>query len=141
MPGHSFAWLADADVRLGPVLEAVVNGNYYWIPFHRIQKIQVESPSDLRDFVWTPVHFGWVNGGDAVGFIPARYPQSHEHEDPLVRLARKTEWLVAGDENVLGIGQRMLTTDTDEFALLDVREIMFDVAETSVVGEVESVDG
>lgn len=138
---HSFAWIADADMRLGPVLEAVVNGKYYWIPFHRIQKIQVESPSDLRDFVWAPVHFRWANGGEAVGFIPARYPQSHEHEDPLIRLSRKTDWLPAGDEDVLGVGQRMLTTDTTEFALLDVREIMFDVAETSIGGEVEPVNG
>jgi type VI secretion system protein ImpE len=28
-----FDWIADADSRLGPVLEAVVNGRYVWVPF------------------------------------------------------------------------------------------------------------
>ena len=30
--GKAFAWMADADMRLGPVLEAVINGRYYWVP-------------------------------------------------------------------------------------------------------------
>src|ERR1017187_9054145 len=29
--GQPCAWLADADGRLGPVLEAIVDGKYYWI--------------------------------------------------------------------------------------------------------------
>src|SRR4051794_34535938 len=33
---RAFAWIADADMRLGPVLEAVINGRYYWVPFARI---------------------------------------------------------------------------------------------------------
>src|SRR5690349_7496922 len=35
--GARFAWIADADARLGPVLEAIINGRYYWIPFERIR--------------------------------------------------------------------------------------------------------
>src|SRR5262245_56002893 len=31
--GRPFQWIADADSRLGPVLEAVINGRYYWVPF------------------------------------------------------------------------------------------------------------
>src|SRR5262245_11087520 len=31
--GKPFEWIADADSRLGPVLEAVINGRYYWVPF------------------------------------------------------------------------------------------------------------
>ncbi|MCB1805512.1 MAG: virulence protein SciE type, partial [Candidatus Competibacteraceae bacterium] len=33
--GAEFAWITDADPRLGPVLEAIVNGRYYWVPFQR----------------------------------------------------------------------------------------------------------
>ena len=51
---QAFEWIADADPRLGPVLEAVVNGRYYWIPFHRIREIRLEEPEDLRDMVWLP---------------------------------------------------------------------------------------
>jgi hypothetical protein len=41
--GQPFAWIADADTRLGPILEAIINGKYYWIPFQRIQGIQIEK--------------------------------------------------------------------------------------------------
>ena len=29
-----FDWIMDGDGRLGPVLEAIVNGRYYWVPFN-----------------------------------------------------------------------------------------------------------
>jgi len=47
--GEPFEWIADADSRLGPVLEAFVDGKYYWIPFNRIAKIETEKPTDMRD--------------------------------------------------------------------------------------------
>ncbi len=37
-----------------PVLEAMVNGKYYWIPFSRLASIVIEAPADLRDRVWLP---------------------------------------------------------------------------------------
>lgn len=122
--GVAFEWLADADMRLGPVLEAIVNGRYYWIPFQQIQEIQIEEPADLRDVVWTPAHFVWTNGGDAVGLIPTRYPDSENAEDDLLRLARKTEW-IDFDGTFIGLGQRLFSTNEEDFALMDVREIKF----------------
>ncbi len=41
-----FAWIADADSRIGPVLEAMINGRYFWIPFQRIRQIDIEPPED-----------------------------------------------------------------------------------------------
>ena len=125
--GKEFAWISDADPRLGPTLEAVLNGNYYWIPFHRIRRIVIEEPTDLRDMVWAAAHFEWANGGEAVGVIPTRYVGSENHENPLVRLSRQTEWQDLGDELFVGFGQRMIATDIDEFSLLDIREISLNV--------------
>ena len=119
-----FEWIADADSRIGPYLEAIVNGQYYWIPFHRISRIQVDEPEDLRDMVWMPAHFTWANQGEAVGLIPARYPGSETSEDPFVRLTRKTEWLDMGEDVYHGLGQRVLATDAGEYSLLDVRDIV-----------------
>jgi len=123
--GQPFAWLADADARLGPVCEAVINGRYYWIPFSRLARIDIEPPADLRDFVWTPAHFLFTNGGEAVGVIPTRYPGSENEADGAIKLARRTEWLGEGDD-YRGLGQRLLTTDAGEYSLLDVRRIEFD---------------
>jgi len=121
--GKPFEWIADADARLGPMLEAIVNGRYYWIPFHRIRKIQVEEPADMRDMVWTPVHFEWANGGEMVGMIPTRYPGSEASDDSQIRLARKTEWVQRDEETFFGLGQRMLATDEGDYPLIDVRSI------------------
>ncbi|MCA9133553.1 MAG: virulence protein SciE type [Planctomycetales bacterium] len=128
-----FEWLADADSRLGPVMEAYLNGQYYWIPLHRIAAVDVEEPADLRDFVWTPAHFTWANGGQSVAMIPTRYPGSESESDSLLRLARRTEWRSVGTsddpqgELFCGLGQRMLATDREEYALLDVRRLELQV--------------
>ena len=130
LDGQPFAWLADADPRLGPVLEAVINGRYYWIPFQRIRTIVLEQPADLRDYVWMPARLTWANGGETVSLIPARYPGSEVDADPLVQLGRKTEWLESEAGVYLGLGQRMLATDQGEYPLLDIRRIDLNVETT-----------
>jgi type VI secretion system protein ImpE len=123
--GAAFSWIADADMRLGPVLEGIVNGRYTWIPFQHVQRIQIEEPVDLRDLVWAPAQVTWSNGGESVVLIPVRYPGSAASEDSSLRLARRTEWVELGAECFTGLGQRMLATDTDDYPLLGVREIAF----------------
>jgi type VI secretion system protein ImpE len=115
-------------MRLGPVCEAIINGRYYWIPFDRLSRIDLEAPSDLRDMVWTPAHFLFTNGGEMVGVIPTRYPGSESAQDPAVRLARKTVWNEVAPDVFHGLGQRLLATDTGEHALLDVRAIVLGAA-------------
>ncbi len=127
--GQAFEWIADADQRLGPILEVVVNGAYYWVPFDRIREIRVEEPADLRDLVWTPVQLTWSNGGGTVGLVPTRYPGSESSEDSLVRLARRTEWSEPAPGIYVGLGQRMLATDSAEFPLMDTRLISLDTNE------------
>lgn len=129
LDGARFEWIADADPRLGPVLEAIVNGRYYWVPFHRIAELRLERPADLRDLVWLPAEFKWVNGGEAVGLIPARYPGTEKAADPLLRLARRTEWTEVAPDLFLGSGQRMLATDTGEFPLMELETVSFETAE------------
>ena len=126
LDGQAFEWIADADQRLGPILEVVVNGAYYWVPFDRIREIRIEEPADLRDLVWMPAQLIWSNGGGTVGLIPTRYPGSEASEDSLIRLARKTEWLEPEPGVYVGLGQRMLATDEAEFPLMDVRLISLD---------------
>jgi type VI secretion system protein ImpE len=120
--GRAFAWIADADSRLGPVLEAVVNGRYYWIPFARLTKVQIDPPADLRDIVWMPAHLELENGGESVALLPTRYVGSDRSDDGLIALARKTTWQAHHDAHH-GLGQRILATDADELPLMDVRAI------------------
>jgi type VI secretion system protein ImpE len=122
LDGADCAWIADADPRLGPVLEVFVNSNYMWVPFQRMNAIRLDPPADLRDQVWMPAKFTWSNGGEADGFIPTRYPGSTA--EPGLALARKTQWYNADPDWSLPQGQRMLVTDVNEVALMDIRAVM-----------------
>ncbi len=123
-----FEWVADADPRLGPIIEAIINGNYYWVPLCHVHELEIEAPTDLRDLVWLPAQFTWTNGGQAVALIPTRYPGSETSDDHKVQMARKTEWVEQSKDFYVGLGQRMLATDADEYPLLEVRKITFDNA-------------
>jgi type VI secretion system protein ImpE len=126
--GTAFEWIADADTRLGPVLEACINGRYYWVPFARLSKVVFDAPQDLRDCVWMPAQLMFSNGGETVALVPTRYPGSQDSADGAICLARKTEWAAAGEDRWVGLGQRVLATDVGEHDLMAVRVIEFDDA-------------
>ncbi|NND91258.1 MAG: tetratricopeptide repeat protein [Granulosicoccus sp.] len=122
---QAFEWLSDADMRLGPVFEIILNGKYYWVPMDSVEEISFSEPEDLRDLVWLPVQIRWVNEGSSIGFMPARYPGNATLADPQNALARKTDWIDTGGDFYTGAGQRMFTTDSGEYSLLQTRRIVF----------------
>lgn len=132
--GQPFEWIADADSRLGPVLEAFVNGRYYWIPFSRLSRISLDLPTDLRDMVWLPAQLHFDNGGETVALIPTRYPGSQSSTDGAIQLARKTEWQDQGADRFFGLGQRVLSTDAGDLDLLSVRLIELQTAPATEEG-------
>ena len=124
-----FEWISDADSRLGPTLECILNGRYYWIPFNRIREINIEEPCDLRDEVWMPAYFTWANGGEAVGLIPTRYPGTEKSDNAQLVRAKKTAWIEQGNDLYLRLEQHMLATDQGEYPLMDIRNITLTVSE------------
>ena len=124
--GQAFAWIADADTRLGPTIEAVINGRYYWLPWNRLAKVDIDPPEDLRDRVWMPAHFEFTNGGDVVGLIPTRYPDTDLAAGDMLALSRRTDWRETGPGVFVGLGQRLIATDSGEFALMDIRSVVLD---------------
>ena len=130
--GKPFQWIADADSRLGPVLEAIINGRYYWVPFARLSKVSLEAPEDLRDMVWMPAHLEFENGGESLALIPTRYPGSERAEDGLIALARKTVWQETGANTYQGLGQRIITTDEGDIPLLEIRTISVTAPDAAV---------
>lgn len=126
MDGRAFDWLADADGRLGPVLEAIVNGRYYWVPFAHLSAVSIEAPADLRDLVWAPAQLSFTNGGEVVALLPNRYPDLPADADGALLMARRTEWLPGAGDSYRGLGQRILVTPEAETALLEIRELRFD---------------
>jgi type VI secretion system protein ImpE len=148
--GTPFEWIADADTRLGPVIEAVMNGTYYWVPFNQLRAIRIAEPVDLRDMVWAAAELDWPNGGTTVALVPTRYSGSEVSDDAAIRLARRTDWWEPEASVFIGLGQRTLATDSGEYPLLEVREIALETAaapgepasqSSEVVGGTSESDG
>jgi type VI secretion system protein ImpE len=126
--------VADADSRLGPVLEAMMNGRYYWVPFSRLSAVTIEAPEDLRDMVWMPAHLQFENGGEMVALIPTRYPGSESSEDGLIKLARKTVWQEVAADTYHGLGQRVIATDVIDMPLMELRTLTLGAAVPAETG-------
>jgi type VI secretion system protein ImpE len=121
----AFEWIADADSRLGPILEVIINGRYGWLPIDGIAKLTIEAPSDLRDMVWLPASLEFPNGGGTVALLPALYAGTAASGDGALQLGRRTDWLDIGHGQYRGLGQKLLATDGDEIGLFDARELSF----------------
>ncbi len=126
--GKAFEWIADADSRIGPMFEMIVNGKYYWVPMHRVEHLEIDAPADLRDFVWTGATVTLANGGTHVALIPTRYPGTEALEDNTLRMARATEWKELAPNSYAGLGQRMFATSDEDLALLDIRDLRLESA-------------
>jgi type VI secretion system protein ImpE len=58
--------------------------------------------------------------------IPTRYPDTPLAPGDQLALARRTEWREPSPGVFVGLGQRLLTTDIGDFALMDVRSVVLD---------------
>ncbi|TNJ42372.1 type VI secretion system accessory protein TagJ [Phaeobacter sp. B1627] len=123
--GTRFDWIADADSRLGPVLEVIVNGRYFWMPFAQIETLELEEPADLRDSVWMAGTLTPKEGGALAVLVPARYPGSAEAGGKAA-LGRETNWTDLGADTFSGLGQRVLATNVEDVALMDLRLLKMD---------------
>jgi type VI secretion system protein ImpE len=137
--GSPFTWLADADGRLGPVLEAIINSRYYWLPLNRLARMDIDAPADLRDAVWMPAHFAFTNGGEVVGLVPTRYPGTDLAAGDALALARRTDWVERAPGDFVGLGQRLLTTDSQDIGLMDLRSVVFDPSPDAPAGDAGDV--
>ena len=91
-----------------------------------MREVRLEAPEDIRDLVWLPAEFVWENGGNAMGFIPSRYPGSADAGDAFA-LSRQTEWKDEEGEFVIGSGQRVWATNEDDYSMFEVRKIQIEV--------------
>ena len=133
--GQEAAWLVDGDSRFGPLIEAFVDGKYYWIPAEHVREITFRPRTHLMDSIWAPADFRWLNEGQASGYLPVRYPDSEKSTDPQIQLARQTQWQERAENFYSGLGHRTFMTDAAEFPLAEIKSIQFLHPEAPVVAE------
>jgi len=121
--GKPFTSLRDGDDLLGPTLEIMAHGDYYWIPLEQVETLSMVAPRFPRDLIWFPAKLAVKDGPAGDVFIPALYHGSHANADDQVKLGRVTDWV--GDEGapVRGIGSRVFLVNDDARPMLDWREL------------------
>jgi len=122
--GTAYQSLADADQVLGPVLEVMAHGEYFWAPLEQIATLTITAPKYPRDLLWASAHLTMRHGQEGDVFLPVLYPGSPEHADDAVKLGRMTDWRQEGDGPARGNGAKMLFTDDTDLLLLDCRELV-----------------
>jgi type VI secretion system protein ImpE len=131
--------IADADVRFGGMLEALIESKYYWVPLTRLKEIRMEVPKTIRDTLWLPAQFVWTNGGQALGLLPVRYPGIDPSSEAELQLGHRTDWTEISENAVVGAGQRVLSVDDSDLSLLELRIVRFNQATTNETGQTGAV--
>lgn len=119
--------LRDHDDFLGPALEVYAGGNYLWLPFARIRRLEIAAPTHQLDLLWAPATLVDTGGTEASVHLPVLYDGSHEAEDGRVRVGRMTDWKDREGIGFRGLGQRVLLVEhagqASEIGLLEVRSL------------------
>ena len=129
--GEAFEDLSDADDLAGPFLEAIVNGNYAWLPWEAVDTVTIEPPKHLRDLIWIPAQVELQFGPLGEVFLPALYVDSYRSADQRVKLGRMTDWRQDVPDIAVAMGQKLLTAGERDWPLLEVRTIEFAAREES----------
>jgi type VI secretion system protein ImpE len=133
--GKPFQTIKDADPRLGPRLEVFAAGNYLWLSFEHLASIRIPQPRHLRDLLWTPavVRVGPALKNTELGevLLPVLSPFAWQHSADAVRLGRITVWEEDDSGEAVPAGQKMLLVDGEEFPLLDIRQLEFNLPQAT----------
>jgi len=122
-----FEWIADGDERLGPVIEVIVGGAYYWVPFEIVESVEIPKPDRVTDLVWTPVELKLIDQEARTVYMPARYPLAEGEETPDVLLAgAETEWIETPQGYWRGRGRRVWYIDGEAAGFYEARRIVID---------------
>jgi type VI secretion system protein ImpE len=128
---QTFNSFRDSDDRLVPVLELIVKSSYVWLPLEQIRRVTIAQPKHLRDLLWIPATLEIGDSQPGEVFLPVIYAGSEREDNDQIRLGRLTEWIALGEGLAGGVGQRTFLIDEGERAILEMRDLEFDVVEKS----------
>jgi type VI secretion system protein ImpE len=138
LDGREFSDFRDYNDLVGPVLEAIVQDHYTWIPFEQITRLEISAPRQLRDLIWTPARIEMTDGTGGEIYVHTLYEGSGRHTDDRVRLGRMTDWKDAGGGLYLASGLRLFLIDGEDRAILEAGRIEFEPAGAEPAAAVHS---
>ena len=123
--GEGFSDFRDYNDLTMCVFEVLLRGNYLWLPFEQVQKIDLFKPKSLRDLYWIQANVEMINGTSGEMFLPALYSGTWKSTNDQVRLGRMTDWRDVGSETYVGEGMRVFWMDGRDKSILDIETLEF----------------
>lgn len=118
-----FAGWRDLDDLSASYLEVLSsNGNYYWVPFEAVERLEFRRPVAPRDLIWRRAALTVRDGPDGEVFVPALYHGSAGAAEPPLQLGRQTAWEDDGGP-VRGVGQRTFLLGEEDRSMLSIETI------------------
>jgi type VI secretion system protein ImpE len=133
--GKSFSGFRDMDDLLSLFIEVIVHERYVWIPCESLRELSIAPPKTLFDLLWITVHITTWEGLSLNCYMPVLYPESFLHEDERVKLGRMTDWIPLGGPFYRGRGQHVFQVGEAELALLEIRELVFELSANEMANE------
>jgi type VI secretion system protein ImpE len=124
--GKSFKDFRDWDDFAAPVLEVFIHDKFAWIPFEQIKTLEIQPPEKLRDMIWAPAKLETTTGARGEVVIPVLYEGSAQHDSAEVRMGRKTDWRMFGEEVCRAAGLRIFLADDEEVPVFELNRIELD---------------
>jgi type VI secretion system protein ImpE len=129
--GKPFEDFCDLDDLTSSFFEVLTNkGEYFWIPFGRVESLVFVAPARPRDLLWRRAHMIIRNGPDAEVFLPVLYAGSSGDANDPIRLGRATDWRGEAGVPMRGFGQRVFLAGEEDHPILEVQKL--ELAATSV---------
>ncbi len=123
--GEEFNDFRDYNDLTSCVFEAIIKGNYTWLPFEQITRLKFGEKKHLRDYYWVQAEFEMINGTNGELFIPALYANSWKSEDDQIRLGRIGDWRDVGKDILVGEGLRTFQFDGGYKTISEIETIEF----------------
>ncbi|MDR3213976.1 MAG: hypothetical protein LBT71_08715 [Azoarcus sp.] len=123
----AFEWIADGDERLGPVIEIILGGVYYWVPFDQVESLEIPSPRKAMELVWAPVDLKLAGHPARIAYMPSRYvlPPVAARTDALLT-GIETAWRETADGAWCGYGRRVWIVDGEPLGMFEAGRISFE---------------
>lgn len=113
--GETYPDLRDTHDLTATFLEAhSMTGQYYWIPFSAIERMDVSPPRRLMDYLWNQARVHIRNQSELILYLPGTYFGSCQSDDEAIRLGRASALTQHASGLTLGLGRRVFQLG-DEF--------------------------
>lgn len=126
--GQPFLTISDADPRIGEKLELFVAGEYMWLSFSDVRRLQLPAPRRLRDLLWLPAEIVAVPSLQAFVledvWMPMMAPLTWQHSDEEVKLGRVNDWHQNEHGEIAPHGIKTYLVDGLEIPLAEFRDLV-----------------